>query len=203
MREERMALLSGPEGQLPPQLFVEFPSSVSLAFNSKHLSNEPGWFGEHKPIEIPAVLLEREDTGLPSDIEDDYNYNPDDERTIQRLRSDLQRRKQIFMVFLALDIIYCFLSLIAYFYISPSHVSILALNVLVSILTFYGVIKERIWVLNLFVVVEGVAIGFFLFNTFSPLVVLRLIVLLLGAQVRARMMMIQGYDQLGAFVQNV
>ena len=70
-------------------------------------------------------------------------------------------------------------------------VMLLIVNLFMDFLTFYAVMRDVVWLLNLFILVEGVSITFFLFRTFSPLVVLRLVVLLLGAQVRARIIMVR------------
>jgi len=68
---------------------------------------------------------------------------------------------------------------------------ILAVNILVNIATLYGTKNNILWILTLFIFIEAISIGFFLFKTFSPLVILRVIVLMLGAQVRTRLLMVR------------
>lgn len=69
-------------------------------------------------------------------------------------------------------------------------VVLLVINITMNLLTLWAVFKGVVCILNLFLLVEGVSVVYFLFKAFSPLSVMRFIMLLLGAQVRTRMVMV-------------
>lgn len=64
--------------------------------------------------------------------------------------------------------------------------ALLVTNVVIDILTFCGTLADSILMLNIFIMVEGLSIAVFLLRNFSPIVVLRLVVLFLAAQIRSR-----------------
>jgi len=64
--------------------------------------------------------------------------------------------------------------------------ALLVTNVVIDILTFCGTMADSILLLNIFIMVEGLSIAVFLLRNFSPIVVLRLVVLFLAAQIRSR-----------------
>jgi len=191
------------EKEEPPAIYVQYPlGTIAVALNESLLPEQSE--GETEPLEpkeilLPEALTEREDAET---YEANYRLvEPEFEQNLQHLRTDLKRRKRIFLLFLSLDFIYCIALVVAQLALnSDSGVTMLPLlivlanNMVVIVLTFYGVYKSLVWILNLFILVEGFSIGLFLFVSFSPLVVLRLLVMLMCAQLRARILLLRRYE---------
>jgi len=175
----------------PLSLIVEYPTpgQLSVAFPARLL--EKGH--DEDEIYIPTPLLEREEGGA----DDDTTLEQDNgDLGEEFFTDDFDKRKRIFTFFLFLDIAYCVLLLLSRLLFEQEQdkvtlviTVILAVNILVNIATLYGTKNNILWILTLFIFIEAISIGFFLFKTFSPLVILRVIVLMLGAQVRTRLLM--------------